>query len=184
MPRIALACRCGFISRARSAVSLGNPFGALLLEERRGCTAPGLSSFPMLADRARLAVEIAPATAPRRPSAPRSRWLTAAATTVPLIATVVTRSVLAPNHSTRQDPRSSPLERMPPGVADNPHCGWERIRSLRSRRSSSPTRRTARSPRSSRSPARWKASTSTPPGAARQEAVGSMHRWRRTVVFG
>jgi anti-sigma factor RsiW len=58
---------------------------------------------PALADRIRLAVELAPVAASPRQSR-RGRWLTAAAGTVALIAAIATAALVAPHQSTRHDP--------------------------------------------------------------------------------
>jgi anti-sigma factor RsiW len=57
-----------------------------------------------LADRIRLAVEIAPRTAPPRRRSRRDGWLPVAAGTVALIAAITTVAVLVPGHSARHDP--------------------------------------------------------------------------------
>jgi hypothetical protein len=58
-----------------------------------------------MADRIRLAVEIAPTTAtPRHRRARRGRWLAVAAGTVVLIVAITTTALLVPRHSTRHDP--------------------------------------------------------------------------------
>jgi Putative zinc-finger len=57
-----------------------------------------------LADRIRLAVELAPSPGPRRSRARRGRWIAAAAGTVALVAAIVTAALLVPHHSTRRDP--------------------------------------------------------------------------------
>jgi Putative zinc-finger len=58
---------------------------------------------PALADRIRLAVELAPAAAAPRQSR-RGRWLAVAAGTVALIAATVTAALVAPHNSARHDP--------------------------------------------------------------------------------
>jgi hypothetical protein len=55
-----------------------------------------------LADRIRLAIDLAPDPTPTR--ARRSRWLAFAASALALVAAVVTAVLLAPNQSTRHDP--------------------------------------------------------------------------------
>jgi anti-sigma factor RsiW len=58
-----------------------------------------------LADRVRLAVELATTgAAARRSRARRGRWLAVAAGTMALVAAVVTAALLPPRHSTRHDP--------------------------------------------------------------------------------